>query len=406
MSKIIFLLSLIIIPNFIHYDEINDVDQFISHKQKNTSSLRPFKNIVIGDSQTPYVDWGSQSFKTISETAGTKSLWQGGKSLSWLVSAVRLSKVDSCVSNVAICIGTNGAFNKRDSISTLVDVIKIKFPLAKLFVIQGSWGWGGVSNKTEQQVRDYYLEFSKLGVVVVEPPIGKIEPHGKKPIYKKIGHNLDSLVSQQIELPQIPTINKNPKSILIIGDSQCAIKNASGKNITYTYPNILKKKLQDSITIDVLALGGKTTSWMLLNLPDKLKQRHYDRVIIHGGGNDCSNSSIPLEVTFKNIQKIVDLSLESGSDVFINLGYKIEGRFGNIDILPVGRPSNLLQNKWQWLPYIEKRKDFQRLLPLQISGCNFIPVYDLVSNTQDGIHPNSEGHKISATYILNSIKNN
>ena len=39
-----------------------------------------------------------------------------------------------------------------------------------------------------------YKEFEKLGVTIVEPPIGKIEPHGKKPIYKVIGSNLDSLV--------------------------------------------------------------------------------------------------------------------------------------------------------------------------------------------------------------------
>jgi hypothetical protein len=47
---------------------------------------------------------------------------------------------------------------------------------------------------TEKQVRDYYLKFAELGVQVVEPPIGKIEPHGRKPIYKIIGKNLDSLV--------------------------------------------------------------------------------------------------------------------------------------------------------------------------------------------------------------------
>ena len=111
-----------------------------------------------------------------------------------MLEAVKVYKGDSTVTNLAIVIGTNGGFNKNDKISELVTECKVKFPNAKLYVVQGSWGWGGVSNKTETQVKDYYKKFSELGVVVVEPPIGKIEPHGRKPIYKVIGKNLDSLV--------------------------------------------------------------------------------------------------------------------------------------------------------------------------------------------------------------------
>lgn len=155
----------------------------------------PQKNIIIGDSQSPFVDWGSESFNLISKTGGESSLWLGGKTLSWLLSALKSYPGDSTVTNLAICIGTNGAFNKSDKISELVTECKLKFPNSNLYVIQGSWGWGGVSNKTETQVEDYYKIFSQLGVVVVEPPIGKIEPHGRKPIYKVIGSNLDSLVS-------------------------------------------------------------------------------------------------------------------------------------------------------------------------------------------------------------------
>lgn len=152
------------------------------------------KGIIIGDSQSPFVDWGSESFNLISEKGGQSSLWLGGKSLSWLLESLKVYGGDSSVTDLAICIGTNGAFNKNDKISELVTECKSKFSNAKLYVIQGSWGWGGVSNKTEVQVRDYYKKFSDLGVVVVEPPIGKCEPHGRKPIYKVIGKNLDSLV--------------------------------------------------------------------------------------------------------------------------------------------------------------------------------------------------------------------
>jgi lysophospholipase L1-like esterase len=202
----------------------------------------------------------------------------------------------------------------------------------------------------------------------------------------------------------VPVKNNNPKKILIVGDSQSAIKNAQGKNITYTYPNLLREKLNDKgVTIDVLALGGKTTAWMLENLPAQLKGNKYDRVIIYGGGNDTSNASIPLDKTISNIQKMVDLSSENGADVFVNLGYKIEGNFGNINIMPVGRPANLLKKKEDWIPYVQKRKDLQKLIPTRITNATFIPVYDLESKTTDGIHPTSAGHKIVAEKIYESI---
>ena len=198
--------------------------------------------------------------------------------------------------------------------------------------------------------------------------------------------------------------NNNPKKILIVGDSQSAIKNAQGRNITYTYPNILKEKFKDSgVTIDVLALGGKTTKWMLENLPSQLAKKKYDRVIIYGGGNDTSNASIPLDTTISNIQKMVDLSRENGADAFVNLGYKVEGKFGDINILPVGRPANLLKKKEDWIPYVQKRKDLQKLIPEKITNATFIPVYDLESKTTDGIHPTSAGHKIVAEKIYESI---
>ena len=202
----------------------------------------------------------------------------------------------------------------------------------------------------------------------------------------------------------VPVKNSNPKTILIVGDSQSAIKNAKGGNITYSYPNILKEKFKDSgVTIDVLALGGKTTKWMLENLPSQLAKKKYDRVIIYGGGNDTSNASIPLDTTISNIQKMVDLSRENGADAFVNLGYKVEGNFGNINIMPVGRPANLLKKKEDWIPYVQKRKDLQKLIPEKITNATFIPVYDLESKTTDGIHPTSAGHKIVAEKIYESI---
>jgi hypothetical protein len=181
-------------------DEENFEDEDMSKIQKSRSKsivddddTIP-SNLVIGDSQSPYVANGSTEFKLISSKGSEDSLWLGGKTLSWLLSAVKKHKGSSNVKNIAIVIGTNGNFNTNDDISGLITELESKFPNAKLYVVQGSWGWGGLKNTTEQKVRKYYQKFKDLGVTVIEPPIGDIEPHGNKPVYKKIGASLDGKV--------------------------------------------------------------------------------------------------------------------------------------------------------------------------------------------------------------------
>ena len=152
------------------------------------------ENIVIGDSQSPYVANGSSKFDLISPKGSESSLWLGGKTLSWLLDAVKKHPGSSKVKNIAICIGTNGMYSTNDDVSGLVEELENKFPNANLFAVQGSWNWGGLKKVTEDKVRKYYSKFKNLGVKIIEPPIGPIEPHGNKPVYKKIGSSLDSKI--------------------------------------------------------------------------------------------------------------------------------------------------------------------------------------------------------------------
>lgn len=194
--------------------------------------------------------------------------------------------------------------------------------------------------------------------------------------------------------------NKNPKKILIVGDSQSAIRSSSGVAINYTYPNILIKDFPDK-QIDVMASVGKTTKWMLDNLPAKLSNE-YDRVYIYGGGNDMT-SGVTIDKAISNIQQMADLANASGADVFVNLGYKIEGtngKFGNYKIMPI---TPFVKTKEQWIPLVEKRKELQKSLQKSIKGVNFIPVYDLKQNTTDGIHPTAEGHKLVAVEFKKTL---
>lgn len=166
-----------------------------SRNKKGLVNVDKSKNYVIGDSQSPYIDWGSEKVSRIGDAAGESNLWQGGKDLKWLKKALEKYTVSPDVNSITINIGTNGGFNQGEDIAGLVSLVKEKFPNAKVFAVQGSWGWGGNSKITEQQVRNYYKKFKDLGVQVIEPPIGAIEPHGNKPIYKTIGANLDSAIS-------------------------------------------------------------------------------------------------------------------------------------------------------------------------------------------------------------------
>lgn len=185
------------------------VEQLINRNFENTDLLNIKKektetipdgenvknNIVIGDSQTPYVANGSSKFSLISNKGSKRSLWLGGMGLNWLLDAVQNHQGSKKVKNIAICIGTNGAFSSKDNIPGLVSELRNKFPRANLFAIQGSWGWGGLKNIKEEKVKKYYQRFKEEGVIVIEPPIGKIEPHGNKPIYKTIGSELDSKIN-------------------------------------------------------------------------------------------------------------------------------------------------------------------------------------------------------------------
>ena len=118
-------------------------------------------NIIIGDSQTPYVDKNS---KKVERVVG---LWKGGINVPVLIKMVKNYPISPEVKNVVICIGTNDGYNDL-GVEQLVNLIRIKFPKSKLYVVQGSWGWGGIKKITYPKVKKYYQKFEQLGVTVIE----------------------------------------------------------------------------------------------------------------------------------------------------------------------------------------------------------------------------------------------
>lgn len=144
-------------------------------------------NIIIGDSQTPYVDRNS---KKVERVVG---LWKGGIDVPFLTKMVQKYKVSSNVQNVFLCIGTNDLYVDK-GIEKLFKSIWVTFPNAKIYVIQGSWGWGGLKRTKYEKVKKYYKRYEELGGIIIGPPIGKGDPHCDCPVYKKIGKAIDNIL--------------------------------------------------------------------------------------------------------------------------------------------------------------------------------------------------------------------
>jgi len=197
--------------------------------------------------------------------------------------------------------------------------------------------------------------------------------------------------------------NKNPKSILFVGDSQTAIKNyANNSAITYTFPNYITESLkQKGISVDVLAKGGETTSWMLKNLPDKLKEKKFDRIYIQGGGNDAVNL-VPYEKYKSNLEKMIELGQQAGSDVVFMTWFDRE-KVMDPNKVPttIYVPSKEEMYKREQIYFNWQRKIGN---DLKDKANLIMPMFDLPKEyVPDGIHPNAKGAKIVADIILKTI---
>ena len=242
--------------------------------------------------------------------------------------------------------------------------------------------------------------------------------------------------------PDKSVSNSSDEMILIVGDSQSAVYgkgntagalkiDANGElkytysKVTYTWPNFFTyngAKLGSGV--DVLALGSQTTSWMLNGskagpgLKTYLSQtkKKYTKIIIWGGGNDCTNNWDLYKTTVPNIQAMVDLGIAHGAKVYVSLGYKVEGTDGKgnfdkgKDVWPgFGNYKHMgtfgtIKTKEDWIPRLVKRKMLnESILKVHIKKAYFIPMMDLGGRTSDGLHGTQEGYRIAAGKIMDAV---
>lgn len=183
--------------------------------------------------------------------------------------------------------------------------------------------------------------------------------------------------------------NKN-NNILFIGDSITDIE-FKGQP-TGTYPLKIRKDRPD-LVVDVHAEGGKTTGWMLSNLPPYLT-KPYNKVFIYGGVNDAF-SNVKLETAVANVQTMVDLAVANGAKAYVITGYEPNG-FMDYRKMPTTR---YVTSKQGYIPLIERYKQFQSLIQSRIKNATIIPKFDLAGMTNDGTHPTGTGQKQIAETI-------
>ena len=180
------------------------------------------------------------------------------------------------------------------------------------------------------------------------------------------------------------TINQSDERILFVGDSLTAYKGGWQHHVAKTlhskYDNISK--------------GGKRTKWMVNEL-NKLSDNSlgYTKVIIYGGIND-SFSSVKEDETIENIQDMVYTAKEMGAEPIVIVGYNADKVNRNTGY------SNEVETKCR-NRYIKLRKRIQR----DIRGCNVIPMDNTIDRTDsdDGIHLKSSGHKKFTKWVLKNI---
>ena len=145
------------------------------------------QHILIGDSQTYFLAKHSTKIKRVPK------LSQPGIGVVELTYKVRLYPVSPHINTVSICIGVNDGY-KDKGVKKLLVRIKNTFPNAKIYIIQGSWGWGKVRRANQNTLNKYYKQYIDSGCILVSPAIGRGDPHKDKNIYKIIMKNLESQI--------------------------------------------------------------------------------------------------------------------------------------------------------------------------------------------------------------------
>ena len=145
-------------------------------------------------------------------TGVTNANWGTGWSCISLLKAINEQTIDTTITNIFISMGTNDTFIELGSasVSKVVSALKLKYPIAKLYIMQGSYGWGNVKNgakdyygntitNIEDRIKKYYAIWQSNGVTILDnPPIySTAHPAVSTPGIKSAAIAIDKILASQ-----------------------------------------------------------------------------------------------------------------------------------------------------------------------------------------------------------------
>lgn len=178
-----------------------------------------------------------------------------------------------------------------------------------------------------------------------------------------------------------------PKNILFFGDSLTA---GYGLSPEEAFPALVEKELNKTtqqVKVTNAGLSGETSAGGLSRI-DWILRSQVDIFVLELGANDGLRG-LPLDQTKKNLQAIID---------------KVKVKYPNVKLVLAGMmvPPNLgkeYTNDFKNIYPDLAKKNNATLIPFLLEGVGG----DEKLNQPDGIHPNSQGHRIVAKNISKII---
>ena len=181
-------------------------------------------------------------------------------------------------------------------------------------------------------------------------------------------------------------LTNQEKVIVVLGDSLSA---GYGVTMEEAWPSLLEKNINlngTKIKIINAGISGDTTSGGLYRLPKLINAHKPDLIILELGGNDGLRGMSIKKVIKKNLEKMINLSLQSGAEVML-IGVELPPNYGSVY-------TNSFKNM-----YVELAEKYGLEL---VKGS----IQDMVSKNlmqADGIHPNIKGHELVEIEVRNKL---
>jgi LAS superfamily LD-carboxypeptidase LdcB len=147
----------------------NDCENSLKLGLDGSTDFSKAKNVIVG----------SSSVQVLGEINDVYTYYNcHGKNLEWLRGQIKKdsNKYPNVKTFFQVGIGTNDGFptngDQKSQIKQYTALVKEKFPNATLYVFPGTYGWGNVTNITEEQVLNYYKQYTDLGWTLLRPKYG------------------------------------------------------------------------------------------------------------------------------------------------------------------------------------------------------------------------------------------